>query len=233
VFQAIKALSAITLAAALASCSSQLVTQRLDADTFYPRDVKLTINGVVYNGVAAPPAAEKYEIKVEAKGSIDTVTFTSCHRDVPVELEPPKRGEADNVVYWTYRPVKGIEDREGCSVDVAVYEKSKGRHGWGFIAFQAATVTIPAELQCDGLTRKAQPTSVCHAKSGLIQRIAFGRRMKMADGTAACPAFQTKDEKTYEYAMPKGECDYYFCSKERECHRLTTLGYDGILIRSE
>jgi hypothetical protein len=214
------------------SCASSLVKQELDPDVIYKRDIGLTINGVAYKGIAVPAPAASYILDISGKGTINMLTITTCHREHQFEFDPGyfKKG---HTLRWTYTPVKGIEDKRGCMLEIGAYEKTKGRHAWGMIDFQTPTETVPAKMNCDGTARAVGPVSICQSKAGLLQKIEFDRRMKVAPDQEQCKVMKTVDEKTYEFITPKGECTYYFGDIDGKFHRLTTFGYENILIREE
>lgn len=212
------------------SCAS-MVNQDLDPDTIYRRDIVVTINGEKFVGTGVPKKADKYEMEIKAKGVINMMTISTCHREVQMEYPDPSWFQKGNVQKWTYVPVKGIEDVKGCMMEIGSFEKGKGRHGWAAIDFLNGFESVPATLQCDGVTRSVGPVSICQAKEGLVQKIIFDRRMKVAPDRDECKVLRTIDEKTYTFQMPSEECTYYFGDIEGKFHRLTLIGYKSILVR--
>lgn len=208
-----------------------LVNQKLNPDIFYQRDIQLEINGEKFEGTAVPKRADKYEIKIKAKGKIDMLTVTSCHRED--KFEEPSAGwfSSGKQFVYNYKPIPGLEDGRGCLLDIGAYEKIKGRHAWATIQFQTASEKLPAEILCDGSSIKSSGVSICQAKAGLLQKIVFPRRVKVSPDSKECDVMKTTDELTYTYEMPLGECNYYFVSKDSQIHGHTTLGYQSILIR--
>lgn len=218
---------------ALSSCSSSdLVTQRLDAEIYYRRDLPFSINGKDFPGVALPALAEKYVIEVKPITNVSTIIFKTCHREIPVEFSTSTK----DPISWTYTPVKGIEDQEGCPLEIGAYEKEKGATGsWGYAQFPNASNKLAAKVLCDGKSWDRTGESLCHAHEAAIQKITFPQRAKKAReeklDEECRGALSTADELTYTLVMPAGECTYYFGTKEGETHRLVTLGYSGILVR--
>ncbi len=88
---------------------------------------------------------------------------------------------------------------------------------------------LDATLDCTGVTLNNKGVSICQSKAGLIQHISFAEEVKTAFDSKCQMA--TSDNKTFEYVMAKGQC--YFVFKGAQVHRLTTLGYEKILIRGE
>lgn len=213
----------------LISCS--LINQKLDPNIYYKRDIRLVINGVEFDGIAVPKKSDVYKIKVKARGIIDMITIRSCHREITYE-EPSKGWFSSGKTFeFEYRPIKGIEDGRGCYLDIGTYEKSKGRHGWALIDFESAEETVKAELKCNGEKRAVGPVSICQAHSNTIQKIQFDHKVKVSPDSPKCSVMQSDDEMGYRYLIPPGECVYYFCDRLGYCHRHTTLGYDGLLVR--
>lgn len=212
-------------------CSCSLVDQRLNPDVVYRRDIEVNINGVDFEGTGVPARAEKYDMVIKSPGTISMFTVTTCHRVVQFEPQTSlfKRGDT---VKWSYVPTKGIEDLKGCMMEIGVFDAKHGKHGWAAIDFMNGFETVPATLQCDGQTRAVGPVSICQAQSGLVQKIIFDRRMKVAPDRDECKVFRTVDEKMYTFQMPENtECTYYFGSKEGEFHRLTLIGFSSLLVR--
>lgn len=206
----------------LAGCS--LIEQRLDPSVYYKRDIELTINGQKYKGIAVPAKAPEYKLEIEGGGGaeINMLTATSCHREITVEGSAKKYA-------WTYRPIKGLEDGMGCLLEIGAYNK-QGRHSWATIDFLTGSETLAAEIQCNGGKLSSQGVSICQAKAGLTQKIIFSERVKVSPDPGCAP-MRTKDEKTFEYEITKGECPYYFATREGKLHRHSALGYESILIR--
>lgn len=219
---------------ALFLCSCSLVNQSLNPNIVYRRDIEVTVNGQHFVGTGVPARADKYQMVIKAKGVINMLTITTCHREEQLEFKDPNWFQKGNTVEWVYVPVKGIEDGKGCMMEIGAFEKTKGRHGWAALDFLNGFESVPATLQCDGVSRSVGPVSICQAKSGLVQKIFFDRRMKVAPDRDECKVFRTIDEKTYEFQMPNNtECTYYFGDKDGKFHRLTLIGYNSILVRGE
>lgn len=217
-------------------CSCSLVSQKLDPQTFYRRDIQLDVNDQKFDGAGVPNFSDEYKIKIKSIGKIDMLTIQSCHRHESFENVGGGIFGASKTFTYIYRPIKGIEDGRGCLLDIGVYERSKGRHGWATLDFQTkmGAENLPAHLLCDGKEWSTDPNSVsiCQAKNGTIQKIVFDHRVKVSPD-ARCDVMKTTDEMTYTYLMPVGECTFYFGDKYGNFHRHTTLGFENVLIRGE
>ncbi len=192
----------------------------------------LEINGEEFTGVAVPKRAKIYKIKVKAKGKIDMITYRSCHRDD--SFEKPKTGWGSKYSHtYIYDPVVGVENGRGCLLDIGAFEKKKGRNSWATVDFDTEIENLPAVLKCNGkkLNTKEKSVSICQARTGTIQKIKFKERVKVNPDNERCSVMKTNDELTYTFTMPLNECTYYFGTRHNNFHRLTTIGYESILIR--
>jgi hypothetical protein len=216
------------MALALASCSA--VNQELNAKIVYKPEMFMEINGKEFRGTAVPDRAESYKVKIVARGKINMFLATTCHEEIKQEFDPGFF-EKGNKHEFTYTPVKELEDGETCMMTLATYEKDKGRHEWGAIDFQNGTENVSATLLCDGYKVLTKPVSICRAHEGLMQRIVFDREMVVKHDEPHCAVMKSKDMKTFDWIMPKGECTYYFGDENDNFHRLSTIGYDGHLLR--
>lgn len=212
----------------LNACQTPKADEKLDPDVVYKRDIELTINGKKTVGMAVAPAKEAYTIGVKAIGKLDLFTFTNCHREMAQQL-------TTNETTVNFTPIPGLEDKN-CSVNLAGYEKERGRHAWGFIEFESPDYTIVATLKCNGVVSVTSGVSVCQSLNGLFQQIEFS--VPVIVGTKGqCPPIQEPaDFKTYRFPITKGQCSYVFLEKDKNSnrmHRLTTIGYEKIIYRDK
>lgn len=217
---------AAALIALLPSCST--VTQKLDPSVYYKRDMSICVGGQCWEGAAVLPEQEAYQLDIKAKGQMDLFTLTSCHRDVSQE----KLGDHTRVAY---APVPGMEDGGGCPIELGGYEKVKGRHSWGFVDLEDPGAKLPASLKCNGQSVQSRGVSVCQSREGLLESITFPGPVEFAAPKGACALPLSKDGLTYVFALSLGECVYAFMERapEHRIHRLTTIGYQSILIREQ
>jgi len=223
----------IWLLAALTSCASIPAAQKLDQNIFYKRDMLITVDGISREGVLVAPAASRHSFDVSAKGKLDLFTFETCHREETRE----KAGQGGlfsdkRRVQFSYIPSPGIETEGACPVKLGGYEQSGGRHSWAMIDFESADATLPARVKCNGENYSSRGVTICQSRVGLIQEIIFPAEV-IVNPDPACPMERPKDLKAYRFSMPPRECVFNFMEKaepHRE-HRLTTVGYDGILVR--
>lgn len=213
------------------SCST--LEPQPDPQYFYKLDMKLDVNGFKGEGVLIAGEAKQYKFDIKAKGSLDLFTFTTCHREQTKE----KAGESgwfksDKRRRFTYKPMPYIETGSfSCPVHLGGYEKGKGRHSWGLVDFQVKSKTLEAFLKCNGVYQKAIGVSICQARKGLIQEIKFLEPVLATE--KGCTKFRELKGNVFRYKMPRGECVFRFVTKNKKqkWHRLTTVGYEKILIR--
>jgi len=197
--------------------------------------MKLKINGFRADGVLVIPKSARYELEIDAKGKLDLFTFETCHRE-EISENAGEGGLFGNRkhVERSFIPNSPLETEGACPVRLGGYERDKGRHSWAFVDFEDLTATLPAELKCNGNTTNTRGVSACQSRSGLIQQITFPVKT-IVNPETGCSMPRPSDLMTYRFNMSPKECVYNFMEQgapNRE-HRLTTLGYDGILIREQ
>ena len=114
---------------------------------------------------------------------------------------------------------------------ISAYSK-RGLHSWGFIDFEDIDHDLEARLLCNGKQSYPVGVSVCQSLNGLLQQISFPGEVNYAFSEEC--KMKTKDNIVFDFEMTNGECVFLFRSKQnKKLHRLTTLGYQEILIRGE
>ena len=206
--------------------------QVLEVDKYYKRDIGLEVNGKQYEGVTVIPRANKYEIIVEPKGDMDLILIRSCHREHSYEKQSKKFlwiQIGKNSFQYLYEP-SPKESEKTCPLRVEVYEAEKGRHSWALLDFEHPDYTLPARLLCNGEIKTPNGVSVCQAKAGLIQTIEFPEIIEFATPDEGCVRPEYKDG-AFDWEMSKGECLYEIRTADGKRHRLTAIGYEGVLVR--
>lgn len=224
----------------LLSCSTSSTFSSIDPKVVYRHDMEMNFNGHLGQGVLVVPEADVYKVHITAPGELDLFTFTNCHREEVAENAGnvttttgkifKRKIENKNQLKMEFSP-SPLEKRDSCLVQITGLEESKGRHSWGIVDFESSTNTLPALLSCNGSQINAKGVSICQARAGLIQAIKFPKEV-YASPDASCPLPKNKGD-YFEFPIQKGKCVYAFMTKEKEIHRLTTLGYEQILIRKE
>lgn len=216
----------------LVGCSN--LPQPLDSNKFYRRDIAVEVNGQSFEGVSVIPRASEYRMKIKPKGELNMVLITSCHRED--SFTPGSKGgglfsKKDPTFDYTYRPQAGLEDSY-CPLRINAFDKSnQGQHSWAFMDFTGPE-TLQATMACNGELSVGNGVSVCQSKAQLIQSIRFPKNVRLSPDKE-CDTFPEKYGREFQFAIPLGECVYAFLSDDGEVHRLTTVGYQGVLVRDE
>jgi hypothetical protein len=217
-------------------CAS-LVHQELDPKLHYKRDIRIKVGDQEFEGAGVLPRADSYKIEIKAKGKLDLLTISSCHREFSAEKVSGGIFSDGRSYKYEYRPVPGIEDTRMCPLDIGGYEEAKGRHSWAFIDFVTKEATLQASVLCNGALQPPGVVTVCQSKAGLIQVIRFPVPVVVSPdpgcelGDKEHPA--TTDNMTFEFPIRLGKCVYLFKARDRQIHRHTAIGYESILIRGE
>lgn len=212
------------------SCTS-LIDQEINPKTFYKRDVVIDCDGKEYSGFAVLPLQDKYNCTFHFYGKVDLFTFQTCHRHIAIE-DAGKPGwiKKQKRVDFTYEPAKSIEYDEYCPVEIGGYEQARGRHAWGFIDIKTRFETLDADLVCNGERVSSQGVSVCQSMIGLLQEVRFDEPVSFVIDRCKFPS--PIEPGLYRFPMQKGRCVYAFKGLQSgKFHRLTTLGYEQVLIR--
>lgn len=215
-------------------CGCASVPQKLDPQIFYKRDIGIKVNGFEADGVLVVPKNTVYKFAIQAEGKLDLFTFETCHREEATE----KAGHGGlfgdrRRVERNYIPIASIETEGSCPVRLGGYERDKGRHSWGLIDFEGEDATLPAVVKCNGSQWNSRGVSICQSKVGLLEEIKFPVAVIINPGIG-CPMNRPEDLMTYRFNTPPKECVFNFMevAEPHRQHRLTTVGYESILIRN-
>ena len=206
--------------------------QQLEIDMYHKKDIGIKVNGNSYEGVTVIPRADKYEITLEPKGDMDLILVRSCHREHSFEKKSKKFlwiRIGSNSFQYTYEP-SPKEKNSTCPLRVEVYESINGRHSWALLDFEHPDYKMEARILCNGEVKTFNGVSICQAKVGLIQSVEFPDIVDFADPPDGCMLPVYKDG-AFDWEMSKGECLYHIRNAKGELHRMTTIGYEGVLVR--
>lgn len=209
---------------ALMGFAPSVPRQALDSDKTYRRDIALDVNGFEGEGVLVAKRAKRYVIKGESKSKLDLLTLTTCHRDFKAE-------RLKNSFEYVYEPISGIEDTGACPMQISAYDM-RGVHSWALIEFEDASAALPARVKCNGTDRQYGGVSICQSREGLTQEISFESAVMVAP-EPECPMPMPTDKKTFVFSIAPRECVYAFMSEHGKIHRLTTIGFQGTILRGE
>lgn len=210
---------------ACGTAPTQKITQGLETGVIYKKDMQVCIDSKCRQGVIVGPQRDFYHFKIKAQGNLDLFTFATCHREeATTEHSKRKWFRKNREVKGNYIPRQGIETGY-CPVYIGGYDL-KGRHSWAFVDFKTPEANLSAELSCNGELLKSDGVSICQSREGLLQSISF----KEAVEVDSCGLKGKK--KDFVFKMPRGECVAVFFGAN-DLHRLTLIGYDKIIVRSE
>jgi len=216
----------------LAAISCIPAPPNISPEAFYKRDMILDVNGFKGLGAMVVPQADYYKFKITARGDLDLFVLSTCHRVISLE-EAGEGGIFGNKrkVEIKFYPQAGIED-EACPVVLEGYELDKGRHSWGYVDFQEKKLQVLAKVRCNGEENIFKGVSVCQSSEKTLQTITFEKDM-FVDFKDGCAPAKTSDNRTFSITLSPKLCIYGFIEKEdkKAFHRLTTLGFEKIMMR--
>ena len=206
----------------------------------------VSVNDISFEGMGVVQSADKYEFHIEARGDLDMFILSSCNRDWTKEKawnvkKKVKSGlfgwgrklkNQTREIKFEYEPIEEIE-RTYCPIWFGGYEKEKGRHSWAFVDFRTADLILPARLECNGEVENIKGVGVCQSRKGKTQVIEFEDEMVVSPETR-CDIGDNRGTR-FEFTLKSDFCVYRF-KRLRSPHlefRLTTFGYDKILIRED
>lgn len=213
------------------NCSN--LQQALDNKKLYPKDMELNVDGHKGNGTLVVPKRDQYAIALKAKGKLDLLWYSTCHRSQYWEKAWSKGIlKSKYEARFPYRPNGRMESRN-CQMHIVAMEKVKGRHSWGLVDFEDDQTNLPAVVRCNGNQYNSRGVTVCQSQANLMQEIEFADDTQSVKPKAPhCPKLEQLSKGVYRYKMPKGNCVYIFKSGD-QYHRLTTYGWEEPILRED
>jgi hypothetical protein len=188
-------------------------------------DMPIKIDGMKYeaDGLLVVPARAHYTFKASLFRKASIVKIRSCHRE-HVLINP------GNDFEYVYDPDLNLEMRENsyCPLEIGAFDTS-AQHSWAFIDFVNAE-TLAAHIGCNGSKWDARGVSICQSRFGLVQRISFDVAVK-AYAPDDCAQPHELPNNVFTIELSKAKCVYLFQDDKRNRHRLTTWGYDDVIMR--
>jgi hypothetical protein len=194
-------------------------------DKVYKMDLFMSSGAQEGMGTLMLPRQDSYAIQVESDGKINLLTFRTCSREISVQ--DPRQGLSRKRFTIKYTPNE-VERSGVCQSEVMALNIG-GQNSLGFIDYQDADTTLPAENICGGITEKTIGVSICQEREGMLEKIKFDVEV-MADPTD-CILDKTRGRE-FTYSIKRGRCIMAFIEvkKPNRVHRLTTLGYQELLM---
>lgn len=225
----------------LVGCTS--IPQKLDPKLLYKRDLPFCVKDVgCYEGTAVLPARAAYDFEIAPKGGaeIDLLVLDTCHREFSEQGNLKTNlgffekifGRKSQGWKFSYIPIQGIEDDGDCSLRIATYEKSKGRHAWAIVRFEHEKYQLPMQLVCNGMVTQENGVSICQSKAGLSQQMRFTEPV-MISADPGCEMPVKGNKAGYEWKINLGECGYTIKGQSGKIHDILAYGYEGLLMRDE
>ena len=192
----------------------------LDAKRAYRMDLSLKVNGKSGSGVLVVEPALRYEIEARAKGDPQVLMLSTCHRETVLENQ-------DRTFKTVYSP-SGVEFDGYCPMRVEAFS-DRFKYQAALVDVKTEAEQLPVILHCNGVIETATGVTVCQSRAGLLQRLDFPDEVTgLASRGCAEPVLTgTRAEIT----LSVGSCVYSFKSKKSgQLHRLTTYGYEEVLL---
>jgi hypothetical protein len=198
----------------------------VDDEKFYSRNIKFEINKLKCEGTCVVPRAPKYDIRLWAKSDLDFMVIESCSRKIPVERH-------DNDFSYTFLPIPGLEDTDGCALSFDAVEKDHNRRALGWVDFQHPRRTLPAVVKCNDRVVSSPGVSACESGRSKKARIEFDKEVVVGVAKTTqdhCDVFKSSDQKAWDFVLPRGQCTVIFQEKiGGRSHLLSTYGSDETL----
>lgn len=127
-----------------------------------------------------------------------------------------------------FRPTQIEQDKNACPMFLSAYERGKGRHSFGIIDFKRSNFNLEASVECDGVTTAQAGVSLCQGKINSFQRIKFKDTPELF-ASDKCKQDIRPTANGFEIMIKKDLCVYLF-KGNNQYHRLTTFGFEDVLI---
>lgn len=202
------------------------IQQNLDPKLVYKRDMLVAMDGLSGEGVLVVPQGKRHDFTVIARAPMGLYTFNSCHREVALQGMP-------KTVAGYFVPKEGIEDQAGCMVEFGGYDASGGQHAWALVDFEDSKTALQHTMKCNGEVIESKGVTICQSRAGLVQRIEFPVKVVVA-AESGCQKLEAADRQSFQFPISRGRCVYRFEEIEgKRQARITTLGYESVLLRKD
>ncbi len=204
--------SIAVLAAGLSGCALPSVG-KFEVQSGEPKlELQFKVNGQYIDGIGMAQANsdQEYNISIISKDSREAFRFSTCHRDIYIGKE------------FVYKPTS-VEKTGYCPFLISAISTKSYREGFA----DSSDLTIPATLQCNGVTESVVGATVCQSKSNLIQELVFTSPVGVGSQSGSCPQPVSLNGMDWRIRLGTGYCVYAFREKATDnIFRLTTYGYE-------
>lgn len=198
------------------SCVSE--SQIKSTDEHYKKELIFKEGDKTYHGFAVLPEKERYQFTFLSRKSPEKIRISNCHRDAVFAGER-------SIFKFDYWP-DSIVERDSCIMHVRFLDKS-GYHSFGAITFKSDE-KLKSVVHCNGKKTSYIGASVCQAKVGTTQAIAFEKNDILVKSSNRCSTPEKLDSQ-FLFKIDRGFCIYAFKNTRGEYHRLTTFGYTDFI----
>lgn len=208
----------------LSACTTSQIKQDLHVEFKYKRDLALTVNNLTARGVIVVPKQDKYLIAVKSPDQMDAFLIQTCHREILLEGIGREHS-------FTFIPVKGLEDEGSCPMFMSGITKKRERISLGMIDFYSGQ-TLPASLNCSGLSVKSEGVSICQAPQSLWQEIEFDEDVKFVEPEGKCATQVRSNGRQIKYRMPNADCVVVFKGMASgKIHKANWIGFEDYVLK--
>ena len=209
--------------------------QKLNPDIYYMPDVKIHMDGVIYDGWGVLPFKNQYELVIESPGEIDLIKISTCARAVVIEPDDPGWFKSGKKLKYTYRPQRNLERTGSCPMLIEVYEYGKkARHAHGFFDFDHGDQDLKADVVCNAEIQTGNVT-MCVTNEGIQTMLVFGHQVEVKASRPECELPPPSGSKMmWKFETTARECQYVF--KEingTRFHKHISIGYEEVAVRKQ
>ncbi len=194
----------------------------------YRAELVLTVDGVVFDGMAVTRSLPHTTIHIQSKFPLDRIQVTSCGRQDVIRDFRNDWFSKTQAYDYEYQPNQ-MELSGKCALYIEAFSKS-ALASWGFVAFRTDE-NLPGAMDCNGEHMPKAGWSICQTKAGLDQSISFKTDIKKYRAEPGCGAKQV-DARHFTLRPALGWCAATFYDG-KDFHVVTLLGYKRVLVTGE
>jgi len=230
----------------LVGCSSLFPDSKYsyDPNTAYRRDMLITVDGKTYEGMAVVPfkPTGAYDITVEARGDLDLFTLATCAKFLQKESAWGNVKTVIDMGLWDRKIVdkrkvqffyqqNNLErEKNFCYVYLQGLDKEHGKHSEAAFDIIDPQHTLPAWINCGTESGSRPGVWACQLAQDMFTKVVFDVDVWMESD---CEKGVVKGPlKVWEWQVKKGDCRYFFQTKDGKKYRYWAYGFEQTLIRN-
>jgi len=228
-------------------CTTAPANNAPPANPNYELTLSGTLDGAAFTGIAMGSKASQHTITIQSRNDVNYFIAQTCHRFDKRE-DVISQGWIRETQSWSYtfNQSPTLEDTGDCPMRICVYSKTVGAPPvqCAVIDFMNDKYQLQAQNICNGQAPINHGKSLCHTKSGLVERMIFKSPVVIPDPepmpqggdpnkTYLIPnqcdgKFIDKNNTVWQYVMPENECYIIFADMKAPHPRakLTVIPYD-------